>query len=167
MGVALGLTLTVYTITFILMKRTELQSLSASTESKQKIARFKDTEARAKSYTEDLKIAKSIFSSELSYTTALHKIAGALPQGSVVEALDLNPATISAPVSLAVSAKNKDIALSVKESLEKAKVASNITISSLQEEQAAQGQTSGDYPIQISLNLTFSKSIFTPGDDNA
>ena len=168
MGIALGLTLMIYLVTYGLMKRTELQSQSSSTESKQKIAQFKDTEARAKAYTSNLQVAKAIFNSEHSYTTALHKIANALPKGSVIESLDLNPTMVGQPITLSVSATTKEIALSVKEALEKANIASNITISSFQEQTAAgQDQANSSpsaYPIQISLNLTFDKSIFTQGE---
>lgn len=172
MCIALGLTLLIYLATYALMRRTEVISLSSSTESKQKIQQFKDTEEKAKTYTNNLNIAKSIFNSERSYTTALHKIASALPKGSVIESLDLNPTMTGQPITLSVSATSKNVALAVKESLEKANIASNITISSFQEETpsgSSDGQTNtapSQYPIQISLNLVFDKSLFTSGDKN-
>lgn len=166
MCIVLVLTIIVYAVTYMLMKRTELQSVSASADNKQKIAAFKDTETKAKDYTNDLKIAKSIFDGELSYTTALHKIARALPAGAVIETLDLNPTTVGQPITLSVSAKDQATALSVKATLEKENVASNITIASLQEHQAAEAQEPSSYPVQISLNLTLNKEIFIPGDND-
>ena len=149
------------------MRTAAQDSITASAESKQRIARFKDTEAKAKAYTENLKIAKSIFGSELSYTSALHKIASALPPGTVLETLDLGPTTAGQPITLAVSAKTKNDALMVKQTLERAKIANNITISTLQETGTSSTATPSDYPIQISLNLTFDKSIFKAGGKDA
>lgn len=165
--IVLGLVAMVYIGTYIMMRSSAESSMSASSENKQKITRFKDTEAKAKAYTENLKIAKAIFGSELSYTSALHKIANALPPGTVLETLDLNPTVVGQPITLAVAAKTKDSALMIKQTLEDAKIARNITISTLQETSSVPSAATSAYPVQISLNLTLDKSIFTPGEKDA
>lgn len=169
MIITLGLIVMVYLGFYLMMKSTERDSTSQSQENRQKIAYFKNTKTNAKAYTDNLKIAKAIFGSEYSYPNALAKIAAALPAGTVLESLDLNPTMTGQPITLTVAAKTKEQALSVKESFETAKIATGITISSLQEQSAnpAPGQpaVSQDYPVQISLNLTFDKAIFTAGDN--
>lgn len=170
-GVVLVLIIVVYAGAYIMMRSAESASTTISQENQAKIARLKAIETKAKAYKGDLDIAKSIFNSELSYTTALHKVASALPAGAVVESLDLNPTITGQPITLLVSATTKTIALSVKDTLEKAGIASNITIASLQEQgsdgKSDQQATSAEYPIQINLNLTFQKTIFSPGESNA
>ena len=162
-GIVLGLIILVYVIAFVLMKSTELASSAASEENKAKIAAFKAVETEAKTHTANLQLAKSIFASELSYPTALHRVASALPPATVLQSLDLNPTTISQPVTLTVLAKTTGDALKVKESLEKAKVASNITIGSLTESvPVGEGAIVDEYHVSLSLNLTFDKAIFSP-----
>lgn len=166
--IALGLIVVVYLGTYLMMRAAAQNNLSNSLENKQKIAHFKDTEVKAKAYTENLKIAKAIFGGELSYTGALHKIANALPPGTILETLDLSPATTGQPITLSIAAKTKENALSVKQTFEQAKIASNITISTLQEAApSADSSKQSPYPIQISLNLTLDKSIFAVGDKDA
>lgn len=162
-GVTIALIALVYVATFALMKSTELSSTASSEESKGRITKFNQVEAQAKEYSNNLKLAKTIFDSELSYTTALRKISSALPAGTVLQTLDLNPTTTTQPLTISVLAKTPADAFKVKDSLEKAGVASGITIASISSGEAAPGEqaaTTSDYPVSLSLNLTFDKSIF-------
>ncbi|QHN43152.1 type IV pilus assembly protein PilN [Candidatus Mycosynbacter amalyticus] len=165
LGITLGLIVLVYGATFVLMKSTELANNASSAASKQKIANYNQAAAEAKAYTANLSMAKSIFDTEVSYTTALHKIAAALPSGTVIEALNLSPTTIGTPSTLTLLAKTKQDALNVKPALEAHKIANGITIASLNEGKdsaqaaptAASDQT---YPVTLNLNLTFDKTVF-------
>ena len=165
LGFTLGLIVLVYGATFVLMKSTELANNASSAASKQKIANYNQAAAEAKAYTANLSMAKSIFDTEVSYTTALHKIAAALPSGTVIEALNLSPTTIGTPSTLTLLAKTKQDALNVKPALEAHKIANGITIASLNEGKdsaqaaptAASDQT---YPVTLTLNLTFDKTVF-------
>ena len=169
LGVVLGLIVMICLLTLALMRTTELSSTASSEENKQKIARYNKASSEAKAYTENLRRAKAIFASEVSYTVALQKIGSSLPAGTVVQSLDLSPSTVSQPVTLTVLAKTKDSALKVKEQLEANKVATGITIASLNEGGASTATQAGaeapagaqDYPVNLSLNLTFDKAIFT------
>ena len=164
-GVTIGLIVLVYGATFALMKATELSNSASSEESKQRILKFNQVEAQAKEYANNLKLAKTIFENELSYTTALRKISSALPAGTVLQSLDLSPTTTSQPVTVSILAKTPASALQVKESFEKAGIAKNITIVSIASgADAASAQSAGaassDYPVALNLNLAFEQSIF-------
>lgn len=165
-GVTIGLIVLVYGVTFALMKSTELSNSASSEESKLRIAKFNQVEAQAKEYANNLKLAKTIFDSELSYTTALRKVSSALPAGTVLQSLDLSPTTTSQPITISILAKTPANALQVKESFEKAGIAKDITIASISSGTDASGTQSADappsdYPVSLNLNLAFDKSIFT------
>ena len=168
LGIVLGLIVMICLLTLALMRSTELNSTASSEENKQKIARYNKAASEAKTYTENLRMAKSIFASEVSYTVALQRIASSLPAGTVLQSLDLSPSTVGQPITLTVLAKTKDDALKVKDQLEANKVASGITIASLNEGGASPANQSSteapavaqDYPVNLSLNLTFDKAIF-------
>lgn len=169
LSITLGLIVLVYALTFVLMKSTEISSNASSETSKQKIATYNKAAAEAKTHTQNLRMAKSIFDSELSYTNALHKIASALPAGTVLQTLNLSASTTSTPTTLTILAKTKQDALNVKSAFESRKVATAITIASLTEsdpadksDQQAPANSAQDYPVSLSLNLTFDKSIFAP-----
>lgn len=166
-GISLGLIVLVYAVTFALMKSTEISSDQSSTVNQQKIESFRNTEAAAKQFTADLTLAKTIFDSELSYTTALEKIASALPPGAVLTTLALSPTTPGQSTSLLVLAKSQSAALAVKESLQKNNIATGITIASISEEAASAPADGGqaapsEYPVALNLNLTFDAAIFKP-----
>ncbi len=165
-SIVLGLIAMIYISIYIMMKTTEAQSIASSAASKQRIAQLKQTEDEAKQYSNNLSTAKAIFASQLSYTTALHKIASALPAGTVLESLDLNSTTTAQPITLSIAAKTMEAALAIKGSLEKAGVASNITIVSLQSQQPSDDVPSA-YPVQISLSLSLEKTLFTSEDKEA
>lgn len=162
-GATIGLIALVYIAAFGLMKSTELSNTASSEESKQRIAKFNQVEAQAKEYSNNLKLAKTLFDSELSYTTALRKISSALPAGTVLQSLDLSPTMTSQPLTVSVLAKSSANAFQVKQSLENAGIAKGITIASISSGQAASGEqaaATSDYPVALSLNLTFDKFIF-------
>lgn len=168
-SITLGLIALVYVGVLGLMRAAEVNSSSSSEASKQKIDRFASTAAEAKSYTSNLAMAKAIFASEPSYTSALQRIAQALPSGTVLQTLNLSPADISKPVTLTILAKTKQSALAVKSNLEQQKVARDITIANLSEGgspgQPQGGATTGpssEYPVTISLNVTLDKTILNP-----
>ena len=167
-GIVLGLIVVVYIITFGLMKATEISSVASSTENQQRIASLQETEKTAKEYTENLKLAKSIFDSELSHTTALRKIASALPAGTVLTSLTLDSATAGQPTTLVVLAKNQAAALAVKQNLEEAAIAKDITIANITTETASttEGTPANEYPVSISLNLTYDQSIFKQAEQS-
>lgn len=160
--IVLGLIIVVYVAAFGLMKATELSNIASSTENQQRITSFQETEQTAKTYTDNLKLAKSIFDSELSHTTALHKIASSLPPGTVLTSLTLDSAMAGQPTTLLVLAKDQTAALAVKKNLEEAKVATDITLSSITTDTAPATENGpvNEYPVSISLNLTYDPSIF-------
>lgn len=171
-GITLVLIALVYAATFVLMKSSEMSSVTSSQENQQKIARFNKIEAQAKEYTASLQLAKSLFGSETSYPTALHKIASAMPPGTVLQSLNLAPTLVGTPTTLSVLAKNKDAALAVKSKFETAGIAKDITIASITEGgnsgaggSAQQAVATADYPVVLGLNLTFQPSIFTESED--
>ena len=153
----------VYVTMFVLMRSTENTNTELSTQSQRKIAQLRAVETETKAYSANLKLAKSLFASRASYTSALHNLAQALPKGVVVQSLDLNPETIGQPTTLAFLATSTPVALEIKQSLEDAGLASDITISSL-----AEGGESANpaYPVDITLNLTLQPALYTPEESD-
>lgn len=164
-AVIVGVIIFVYLSMFVLLRSTESTNTELSDTSRQKIAQLKTVEQQTKTYTANLKLAKSLFNNRASYTKALHAVAVALPAGTVAQSLDLNPETIGQPTSLTFLAKSTEQALAIKQQLESSQVATAITIASLTENNSEGGDAA--YPVSLTLNLTLNPSIFTTEDTNA
>lgn len=163
-GIVLGVIVLVYTTAFALFKATETTNATSSEENQQKINAYSEEAKAAKEYRDNLQRAKTILDNEVSYTTALSRIATSLPEGTVVSSLVLTPDTIGAPTTLTVEAKTQEAALAVKNEFEKNKIANNISISSLSRAssggESGEGSAPSEYPYQINLNLTLLDTIF-------
>lgn len=163
-GIVLGVIVLVYATAFALFKATETTNVTSSEENQQKINAYSEEAKAAKEYRDNLQRAKTILDNEVSYTTALSRIATSLPEGTVVSSLVLTPDTIGAPTTLTVEAKTQEAALAVKNEFEKNKIANNISISSLSRAssggESGEGSAPSEYPYQINLNLTLLDTIF-------
>lgn len=109
----------------------------------------------ANDFRSDLLTAKTILDKDISYSTAILKIARSIPDGIVIDSLSLSPETIGQPIDLTAHAKNKDAALNLKTSFENNKeLYSNVQINSIDF-----GSSSTDsHPVNITLTLTINKA---------
>lgn len=164
-AIALALITLVYLVAFALFKTTENTNTELSQQNQQKISGYGAEANAAKEYRDNLQRAKTILDSEVSYPTALARIATSLPEETVISSLALTPDTIGQPLTLTVEAKTQEAALAVKKKFEENKIATNISISSLTHTAAstepASSGTASEYPFSINLNLTLLETIFT------
>lgn len=123
-----------------------------------------DNEARATGYAtiqsqadifrSNLAIAKQILDAEVAYTKVTIAIAALMPQGTILDKLNLDSSTFGTPTILTAQAKNYDSALALKNTFQKSSLFSDVHFQSITT--GGSGQASG-YPYTVSLNVTIKK----------
>jgi Tfp pilus assembly protein PilN len=115
---------------------------------------FSQSVAEAQAFRTDLQTAKTILDKEISYSTAILKIANSIPDGIVIDSLSLSPETIGNPISLTAHARDKDAALNLKTSFENnPELYSGVQIDSID----FGAESADSHPVNITLTVTINK----------
>ena len=125
---------------------------SAEASIQENLARVGDysaVEAEANSFRQDLANAKQILDTDVTYTKVVLEIASVLPQGVILDTLNLDSATFGTPTTLNAKVNNYTTVLALKDALQKSSLFSDASI------QTISNDGTGQYP----LNATFSVTI--------
>lgn len=148
--------LTLATLAVFLLLSSEKKAAEDTIAANQsRASNFSDVQARADSFRKDLSDAKTIFDNEILYSKIYSEIAGILPSGTALEALDLSEAQLGTPLSLSFKIKGEQQAASLLSAFKYSTMfggaASYGTL------KANTGADSGNYPYIISINVTIDK----------
>ena len=100
--------------------------------------------------------AKSILDQKVSYSKLIYEIAGSLPEGVVLDTLDLDSASFGSSMTVNASAKTFESASKVQNQLAANSVVfSDVKLLSL--ESGATDGSSGQYPIKVSVSVVINK----------
>lgn len=122
-------------------------------ENQSKSTELGSVQAQGESLRASLSSAKTILNQEVLYTKVITGIASLMPEGVVLDGLNLSPATFGSPTNLQIFAKSNEAALQLKDSLQSSSLFSNVNFQSL-----STGSQSGTYPVNATLSLVINKS---------
>lgn len=131
-------------------------------ESDQAAAKYADTKKEADEFRSNLATAKQITDKQTYYSKLLLKIASVVPQGVVLDSLELNPANFGSEATLSAHAKTYEDALQLKSTFQKStQLFSDVHFSSIQTGGGETSDTGGAadtaYPVSISLSVIINK----------
>lgn len=143
---------------YLLMQEETLAKSTIELHTDEKAKYNKEIED-AKNYTQNLAAAKSILSSEILLSDVVFKIGQTLPQGSVVQNLELSSADLEKPLTLQILTTSFDNAVRTKEAFGSSEYFdnANITSTSLIDDPPNQYSTS------LSLTVTVVSGKFVGG----
>lgn len=121
-----------------------------------RLAEYHSAQKDVEAFKSNLAIAKSILGNEIHYSEVITKIANTLPQGVVLQSLNLDSSTFGKPMSLNALAKTNNDALRLKSSLEKSNLFQNVYLESVT---ASPAGDAGSYPVAISINVTLKPEV--------
>jgi len=120
-------------------------------------AKYNSIRSEADSLRSSLSSAKSILDQKVSYSKLIYVIADSLPEGVVLDTLDLDSTSFGSSMTINASAKTFESASKLRD-----KFASNSTVFSdvklLSLESGAADGTGGDYPVKVSVSLIINKA---------
>lgn len=122
----------------------------------QETARFADVRKEAKTFADNLKIAKSILSQETLYSDLIVRIAQVLPHNAVLTTLTLDPTSFGPkPITISGRVKTETDALIVKSSLEASSLFEDVRLTNVTSDGTA--SSAGDFPVAVTLSAKLSK----------
>lgn len=89
------------------------------------------TKQKAQDFANNLKAAKTILDSQISYTTTLIELTNAIPPHTVLTSVSLSSQSFGAQVTLSALARSSDDAINLKSSLVKSGLMTNVAFQSL------------------------------------
>lgn len=138
--------------TFVYLSNAKATAENTIKDNESKVTGFADVEQQAQAFRQNLAIAKQILGREVNYTKVMLEMSQLLPDGVVLSSLNLDSATFGTETTLTAQAKTYDQALALKDAFSKSSLFSNVHFQSI-----STTETTGDYPLTISLNVTFKK----------
>lgn len=121
-----------------------------------KTAPYEPIRAEADALRTNLSDAKAILDQKISYSKLIYEIANSIPDGVIIETLELDPSSFGSAMTINASAKSFESASQLKD-----KLASNSTVFSdvklLTLESGATGSSGGDYPVKVNVSVIINK----------
>lgn len=112
---------------------------------------YSSVEAEANAFKQNLASVKQILDNDVAYTKVILEIASVLPSGIVLDTLNLDSATFGTPTTLTANARDYQTVLTLKDSLQKSSLFSDVSIQTISSGEA------GSYPITATLSVTIRK----------
>lgn len=139
---------------FILMD-TKATAENVINLNQQKTASYSSVQEQAFTLKASLSNAKTILDNEVRYTKLLTTIASLMPEGTIIDSLNLNDTLFGTPTNLTVYAKSTEAALKLKDSFQSSPLFTNVSFETI----AGSTGQSGDYPVTATLSLTINRGM--------
>ncbi len=138
-------------ITYVYLSASKASAQQTINDNNAKVASYADVQTEANQFRSNLSIAKQILDHEVTYTKVILQIANLLPNGVVLNNLNLDAQTFGTETVLVAKAKDYASALALKTSFEKSSLFTNVHFQSIT------GGDAGPYPFSVSLAVTIKK----------
>ncbi len=132
-------------------------------ENEAKTASYSKIKQQATAFKSNLATAKYILNKQVPYTDLIFALARALPQGSVIDTVSIDPASFGTPTTLIVRTTSYQKAIDVKSSLQNAKtnqdtpLFSSVSFVSVD----ATTESGSSYGFTATYNIVYSKAALT------
>lgn len=148
---AVGLLAAFCLLFFGLLGYSESTANGTSTTNASKAEDLKDVRKTAEEYQNNLKIAKLVLNSGVSYEKLVYAIAALFPKGAVLDSLALNSTAFGQQTTFSAHTVDYDTARRLKENFQNAKdLFSNVFFQNLTG--ATAGSSKEAYPISVSMS---------------
>lgn len=142
-------------VIFVLLRGAEDSAKRANEVNSSEAVEYTAIKNKADEYRKNLGVAKKILDNEVVYTDKVFALTKLLPEGVILDSLNLNAKEFGSPSILSAHAKDYAKVTLLKESLEKSTVVSDVHFQSIMNDGG--GNTGGAYPIAVSISVTINK----------
>lgn len=118
-------------------------------------AAMRDVQIKSEEFKNNLATAKTIFDSQVRYTSVVKTISDLIPKGIILDSLTIDPVTFGTPTTLEVKAKTYSDAIQFRTKLNDSKKFTNVSFKSINYTPDAKDP----YPYSVTYSLTFSKEL--------
>ncbi|MFI5212420.1 MAG: PilN domain-containing protein [Candidatus Saccharimonadales bacterium] len=140
-------------ITYVYLSSTKATAQQTIADNQSKVGSYAAVKNQADQFRSNLTTAKQILDRQATYTKVILEIAQLLPQGVILQNLNLDSQTFGSPTILSAQAKNYAGALALKDAFQSSDLFSNVHFQSI-----STSPTPGNpYPFTINLSVTIQK----------
>lgn len=150
-----GLLIVEMAVVFVFLSTSKASNQATITENASKTAAYASTSQQADAFKSNLAVAKVILSKQVPYTKILQVLSDAMPPGTIIDKISIDPSTFGAPTTLSIRAKNYDDAIALRNNLNKSTAFSDVNFQSI----TLQQQDKTGYAYTATLNVTFKKEV--------
>ncbi len=140
-------------ITYISLTQAAEQADVTKRENEAKVIDYQATQNAAAKLQSDLASAKSLFESEVRYSKALTRLSNLFPEGTAIDALQLDANSFSQQMTLNVQVRDQAAAEALQASFTSSPYVSGGTLGKIST------NNSGRYPYTVELLFTLSRTI--------
>lgn len=126
----------------------------ANTTNLARASSYQDTKKEADEYRSNLSTAKQILVNEVSYTDVIFNITKLLPNGVVLDNINLSAKDFGGQTMIAAHAKNYSAVTNLKQNFENSKLFSNVYFQTINN---STDSASRDYPISVNVSVKINK----------
>lgn len=152
---AIGLLLVICLFFYVILGVNQSSSVSKTTDNSAKAKSFDSVRKEAEEYSSNLSIANKILNNGVNYTNIIFAITELLPDGVVLDSINLNASDFGRQTTFAAHAKTKEKALELKENFQKSSVFSNVYFENVTDSSAEQQPV--PYPISVTVSAKLEK----------
>lgn len=155
--IALGLMVAVCVLFYLILNNAQSNASNISSDSVKKAASYENVKRDADDYRENLSLAKLILDKSVNYTSVIMTITKLLPDGVVLDAIELNAANFGQQTTFTGHAKTYAQATELKANFQKSSMFSNVFLQSLTDDNNSGGSATSSYPILITISANLKK----------
>lgn len=141
---------------YVVLSMNESSSVTKSNDNSSRAAAYSDVQKAANEYKQNLTVASQILNNSVNYTSVVFAITKLLPQGVVLDSINLKAADFGQQTTFSAHAKSYAQATQLKENFQKSDIFTNVYFQNITE--AADAQTGGAYPFAVELSAKLNKT---------
>lgn len=154
-SVFMGLVLLEMGAVYLFLASTRQASEDTIAKNTAEAASLQQVKIKSDEFKSNLATAKTIFDSQVRYTSVIKTISDLIPSGIILDTLTIDPTTFGTPTTLEVKAKTYGDAILFRTKLNDSKKFTNTSFKNI----SFSPDNKGPYPYSVTYNLTFSKEL--------
>jgi Tfp pilus assembly protein PilN len=139
---------------YVLLSQNKQSAEESNTSNLSKASSYQDTKKQADEYRSNLATAKKILANEVNYTGVIFGITSLLPNGVVLDNINLTAADFGSQTVFAAHAKDYASITKLKQNFQNSKLFSNVYFQTIND--GGTGST-GSYPISVNISVKINK----------
>jgi Tfp pilus assembly protein PilN len=141
-------------IFYVMLSENQRVAEEASQANVAKASGYNDTKKQADDYRSNLVTAKQILNNEVNYTSVVFGITSLLPNGVILDNVNLSAKDFGSQTIFAAHAKSYDAVSQLKQNFQNSKLFSNVYFQNISN---GADSSNKDYPISVSISVKINK----------
>lgn len=159
LGVFIGLIILEIGIVYVVIGSEKSRNESTIRDNEAKTVEYGPTKIQAQNFRSDLSTAKYILDKQVSYTTLMLALANGLPEGALLNQLNLDAASFGTASTLTVRTTSYEKSIDIKKALQNIKVGDKPLFTTVSFDSVSSSGNAEAYPLTAVFTVNYSKAV--------